>query len=104
MEEILFDKYLEPYAFDYVMPPLHRVYISEAAKAYAEVAAVKISKVVLEEELEEKPEILTEGYFSQECENPTLHYCRPNSKELVYYNLVDIFDALSITKEFQHTQ
>lgn len=65
MEEIHFDKNLEPEAFDYVMPPLHRLYISEAAKAYAEVAAVKISKVVLEEELEDKPEILTENYFSE---------------------------------------
>jgi hypothetical protein len=59
VESIHFDKELEPHAFDYVQPPLHQLYISEAAKAYAEVVAVKISKVVLEEELEEKPEILT---------------------------------------------
>jgi hypothetical protein len=41
--------------FEYVQPPLHRLYISEAAKAYAEIAAIKLSKIVLEEEFEDKP-------------------------------------------------
>jgi hypothetical protein len=35
VEEILFNRDLGTEVFEYVQPPLHRVYLSEAAKAYA---------------------------------------------------------------------
>ncbi len=88
--------------FTWVKPALHKVYISESAKAYNEIAPIRIKTIIPNSP--DSPVINIKNYFKEGLEDNKafLAYCIPGTKNVGHYLMNDICKLLSMESEYYH--